>query len=88
MGDILWNVRLAWLNFPSSKNILLNFGVCIMGFLLPIPRLGFFLCVFCNEDVVKDVEKDGCEIEWHVCLPGSRGKQILEAVLRVLVGVE
>lgn len=40
MGDILWNVRLAGLNFPSSKNILLNFGVCIMGFLLPIPKTG------------------------------------------------
>ena len=40
MGDILWNVRLAWLNFPSSKNFLLDFGVCIMGFLLPIPKTG------------------------------------------------
>lgn len=57
MGDILWNTKLSWLNFPSSQNNPPELCVFIMSFILPLPNIGVFLGGFCSEDVVKNMKR-------------------------------
>lgn len=54
-----------------------EFFILIVSFLLSLPKIGVFLGVFCNEDVVKDMGKMDVELNGNICLPGRFGRQIL-----------
>lgn len=74
MGDILRNTKLSWLN-PSSQNTPPEFFILIVSFLLSLPKIGVFLGVFCNEDVVKDMGKMDVELNGtFACQEALEGK--------------